>query len=160
MAYWKASPHQFGPGKVHIIHPEDANKTLCGVRLKFCPGEYAEQATATCLGCGRSFESQQERKAEFEKYKSDTAARQQEQEEKKRQWQAEYNAYLRSPEWNEKRAAVIKRANAICEACGQKRATYVRHISWQHVFHEPLFELVAVCSDCHEELTALDKPKE
>ncbi|MGO9461359.1 MAG: HNH endonuclease [Rhodomicrobium sp.] len=64
----------------------------------------------------------------------------------------EYNAYLESKEWREKRERVLKRENGQCEGCGIKPATQVHHRTYAHVFNEFLFELVAVCDDCHEQL--------
>lgn len=69
------------------------------------------------------------------------------------QWWQRYNAYLNSPAWAEKRLKVFKRANWICEGCGDNRATEVHHLTYDHVEHEFLFELVALCHDCHDRIT-------
>lgn len=61
-----------------------------------------------------------------------------------------YNEYLRTPQWAEKRALVLKRANGICEGCGVNAATQVHHLTYAHVGREMLFELVAICDACHE----------
>lgn len=70
------------------------------------------------------------------------------------EWWKAYEIYLQSPEWAAKRLKVFKRANWICEGCGDERATEVHHLSYAHVFHEYLFELVALCRRCHHEITA------
>lgn len=62
----------------------------------------------------------------------------------------EYKIYLRSPEWKSKRDKVLKRAGSICEGCGERAATQIHHLTYKHVFSEFLFELVAVCDNCHE----------
>jgi 5-methylcytosine-specific restriction endonuclease McrA len=64
----------------------------------------------------------------------------------------EYSEYLESPAWARKRALVLKRANGLCEGCGEKPATQVHHLTYRHVCNEFLFELVAVCSPCHDSL--------
>lgn len=68
------------------------------------------------------------------------------------QWRDEYSAYLLTPEWKSKRARVLKRASGICEGCGINRATEVHHLNYKHIFKEFLFDLVAVCDDCHERI--------
>jgi 5-methylcytosine-specific restriction endonuclease McrA len=66
--------------------------------------------------------------------------------------QKEYEAYLQSPQWRAVRAKVMKRADGLCEGCGALRPTQVHHLSYDHKFNEFLFELVAVCDQCHERL--------
>jgi len=62
----------------------------------------------------------------------------------------EYSDYLLSNEWNVKRQKVLLRANYICESCLENQATQVHHLTYKHVFKEPLFELVAICETCHD----------
>ncbi len=64
----------------------------------------------------------------------------------------DYGEYLSSDNWTRKREKVIARAQGICEGCGEKSATEVHHISYEHVGNEFLFELVAVCSECHDSI--------
>jgi 5-methylcytosine-specific restriction endonuclease McrA len=61
----------------------------------------------------------------------------------------EYQKYLESREWQAKRAKVLKRANHICEGCLSRPAVQVHHTTYANVGHELLFELVALCLDCH-----------
>ena len=68
------------------------------------------------------------------------------------EWWTKYNAYLQTPQWRAIATRVLKRANGICEGCGQAGATQVHHLTYQHVFNEFLFDLVAVCRACHERL--------
>lgn len=68
-----------------------------------------------------------------------------------------YLDYLRSDVWSMRRQAVFRRAHGICEACGMAAATEVHHLTYNHVGREPLFELVAVCTECHEQITAWDR---
>ena len=64
-------------------------------------------------------------------------------------YRAKYQAYLLSEQWKIKRIKVLKRAQGICEGCLDLPATEVHHRSYAHVFDELLFELVALCEDCH-----------
>lgn len=66
------------------------------------------------------------------------------------EWQQAHAAYIASPAWKKKRNAVIKRANALCEGCGEQKATEVHHLNYDHLGEEFLFELVAICRSCHE----------
>jgi hypothetical protein len=66
-------------------------------------------------------------------------------------WQA-YEKYLTSSEWQKKREKVLARASGLCEGCMENSATQAHHLSYEHVGDEYLFELVAVCDDCHEKL--------
>lgn len=67
-------------------------------------------------------------------------------------WNAQYQAYIRSDEWREKAHLVLKRCNWICEGCGKKKATQVHHLTYKNLGKEFLFELVGLCSDCHESI--------
>jgi len=69
----------------------------------------------------------------------------------------EYDKYLTSDKWNNKRLKVLERANYICEGCQENEATEVHHLSYKHVFEELLFELVAVCNSCHTFIHKEDK---
>jgi len=80
-----------------------------------------------------------------------------EREERHQKWWDEYNAYLASPEWLARRRKVLTRAQGLCEACLERPATQVHHTSYKHVRNEPLFELRAVCTICHEQITELDR---
>ena len=63
-----------------------------------------------------------------------------------------YDVYLESDEWKEKREKVMERANHICEGCRTTEATQVHHLSYEHVGREFLFELVAICNECHNRI--------
>lgn len=157
MSYWRADPHQWGPGQTHIIHP-DGDKTLCGVKLANCPGRLVPEVEHNCRGCAKVIEAQENRAAREAAWKVRQQQYQEEQEEKRRLWRLDYAAYLESPDWLARRAAVLKRADGRCEACGKKRSRLqVHHTTYRHVFHEPLFELKAVCEECHEQITAMDR---
>lgn len=63
-----------------------------------------------------------------------------------------YEAYLLSPEWKRRRELVLKRANYMCEGCGIKTAVQVHHLTYVRLYNEMLFDLVAVCLDCHKRI--------
>ncbi len=63
-----------------------------------------------------------------------------------------YNTYLVSEGWQKKRSTVLKRANNVCEGCLDRQATQVHHLTYNNVFNEFLFELVAICDECHARL--------
>ena len=68
----------------------------------------------------------------------------------------DYKAYLNSADWQQKRTKVLERAKGQCEGCWTKVATQIHHLTYSHVFAEFLFELVAVCDDCHGRLHSSD----
>ena len=76
-------------------------------------------------------------------------------------WWSWYKLYLNSRVWKEKRHAVLQYAKTSpgmyrCAACGgvfPALEIEVHHLTYQRVGREPLFDLVAVCRGCHEQLT-------
>jgi len=60
------------------------------------------------------------------------------------------HAYYASREWALKRNAVRTRANGKCERCGSDESCQVHHLSYQHLYNEPLEELQLVCENCHQ----------
>lgn len=68
----------------------------------------------------------------------------------KRAWHEWYRRYLLSSDWQMRREAVMQRAGGFCEGCRAHTATQVHHLTYDHVGYELLWELVAVCSDCHK----------
>jgi len=64
----------------------------------------------------------------------------------------EYGQYRASVHWKERCRLVFVREGWLCEACRQARATEVHHQTYEHIFHEPLWELRAVCRVCHARL--------
>ncbi len=66
------------------------------------------------------------------------------------EWWSWYTEYLQSPEWRAKALAVHRRANSICEGCGAQPSKQVHHLSYANAGAEFLWELVAICDDCHD----------
>lgn len=67
-------------------------------------------------------------------------------------WWQRYEEVLASPEWQERRRKVMERDHRLCQACRERPAVQVHHLTYKHLGQEPLFELVAVCTPCHERL--------
>lgn len=65
-------------------------------------------------------------------------------------WRENYEAYLASPAWQERRRLVLQRAGGICEGCLTRPATDAHHKTYAHLGEEFLFELLALCSTCHD----------
>jgi 5-methylcytosine-specific restriction endonuclease McrA len=70
-----------------------------------------------------------------------------------------YRQHLESPEWKAKRELVLKRCGGVCEGCGSASASEVHHVTYKHLGNEFLFELLGLCSACHDRLHA-DKDDE
>ena len=68
----------------------------------------------------------------------------------KPQLKAEYEAYLRSPEWQRLRTAVFERCGGICEVCKAAAAEQAHHLTYERLGHEELADLLGVCKPCHE----------
>ena len=67
-------------------------------------------------------------------------------------FEREYAIYLKSPEWGRRRSRVLQRAGGMCEGCLERKATQVHHLTYDHIYNEFLFELVAVCDECHKRI--------
>jgi 5-methylcytosine-specific restriction endonuclease McrA len=84
-------------------------------------------------------EQHRARWAEFERGRRDQAA----------EWRERYHAHLQSPEWASRRDRVHERAGGICEGCRTRAASETHHLTYRNLGAEFLWELVAVCSECH-----------
>ena len=149
---WVADPHEFGPGKTHLVDAENNERTLCGKWLKAVPGKMATTGRGTCKICLNAVENrkhnqimQEERQRESDRLERERAA-------KSREWWDWYNAYLRSAAWRERAALVRRRAGGVCEGCAMRQATQVHHVTYKHVGNEFLWELRAVCDACHDRI--------
>jgi hypothetical protein len=70
---------------------------------------------------------------------------------------SEYQVYLKSERWQEKRIHALERDGYLCQSCRKARATEVHHLTYRHIFNEPLFDLTSVCHPCHERITEIDR---
>lgn len=64
-------------------------------------------------------------------------------------WRERYEAHMASDKWARLRAKVMTRSAGICEGCLEEPATAVHHLTYKHLGDELLWELVAVCKNCH-----------
>lgn len=69
----------------------------------------------------------------------------------------EYSAYLLTPQWMAKRLKALERDGYMCQGCLNARATEVHHTTYSHLGAELLFQLISLCSNCHEWLHAEDR---
>lgn len=65
-------------------------------------------------------------------------------------YRSSYGAYLASREWALKKAAIEKRSGGKCERCRRAYATEVHHRTYEHLYAEPLEDLIHICRPCHE----------
>lgn len=61
-----------------------------------------------------------------------------------------YHEYLRSPEWQVKREAVLRRDDYKCQICNDTERLHVHHLTYKRKFNEPLYDLVTLCETCHK----------
>ncbi len=73
-------------------------------------------------------------------------------------WQSEaerkrqYDAYMQSPAWRFKRQQVLDRDGGICQVYRKREATEVHHLTYTRFGCEMLFDLLAICEDCHDRI--------
>ena len=68
-------------------------------------------------------------------------------------WWHQYNTYLQSESWKKKREKVLDRDGGRCQACLDADAEQVHHLNYKDLGNELLFDLVAVCTPCHDRIT-------
>ena len=66
----------------------------------------------------------------------------------------EYNEYLQSPEWKEKRRLKAEEQNYTCEICHKivRKGFHVHHKTYSRFMNESLSDLMFLCEDCHMKL--------
>ena len=74
-------------------------------------------------------------------------------------WWAWYDEYLKTDAWRTRRRKVLQRAGGICEGCRDRPAEHVHHKTYAHAGKELLFELVALCRECHTWCMASDNER-
>jgi hypothetical protein len=60
----------------------------------------------------------------------------------------DYEIYINSEAWKEKRKQILFRDNYQCQICFSK-ATDVHHLTYYHFKNEYDFELISLCNKCH-----------
>jgi 5-methylcytosine-specific restriction endonuclease McrA len=71
--------------------------------------------------------------------------------EARKQRQREYQQYLRSDGWKQRRQVALDRAAGFCEDCGARESFEVHHLTYKRKGNERPEDLVAVCRQCHKE---------
>lgn len=61
----------------------------------------------------------------------------------------DYQEYLASEEWEEKRVYLFRRALFRCQVCNGKGPLEVHHRTYERVGHEYPIDLTVLCRDCH-----------
>lgn len=124
-----------------------------------------------CDGCGKSLSGSMKRSEHYffkdytqwdgdlqeagaESYRSQYNEQNEERDAAYRDRQQEYQEiFLKSDEWREMRAKVLKRAGLTCEACLGAPATEVHHDGYSFGVAPPMWQLRAICRRCHERVT-------
>ena len=65
-----------------------------------------------------------------------------------------YQAYIASSKWRKKAERVKKRDNYQCQTCLETERLEVHHKTYEHLYHEPLGDLITLCSACHDAITS------
>jgi 5-methylcytosine-specific restriction endonuclease McrA len=61
--------------------------------------------------------------------------------------------YLKSPAWQTRRKAVLKRDNYTCQKCNINQVPLeVHHLHYRNFTEEPLSDLVSLCRSCHQSI--------
>lgn len=157
IALWRATGHQWGPGKVHAV-AAPGDKTECGKALIECPGRPVAGVEMDCRSCAKVIATREDRERQRVEWELRDLETQRQREEQSREWWASYDRYLASPSWRRKRALVMARCAGQCEGCGQWPASQVHHLRYPRsepgspawIEQEMLFDLIGVCEDCHE----------
>ena len=125
---------------------------MCGKTIEGCPGQTLDEkeAPVDCMVCLKAIETREKAQRMAAKWQIESQQRAIERARQNAEWWAWYNAYLLTPEWKRKRDLVMRRANRVCEGCGINSAIQVHHLTYEHVGNELLFELVAICHECHQ----------
>lgn len=75
-------------------------------------------------------------------------------------WWGSYSAYMASDAWWDRRCRRLELDAYHCQAklpgCTDA-AEQVHHLTYAHLGNEPLFELISVCTSCHDTITAMDR---
>ena len=79
------------------------------------------------------------REAQYKRAEAEYQRRQAEFEARREQRRTEYQEYLQTDEWWERRELVMQRANHLCEGCRLASATEVHHLTYEHCGHEFLW---------------------
>lgn len=63
--------------------------------------------------------------------------------------QGEYLQYLKTKHWANKKEELFSVRGTACEICASNSYLQVHHLSYEHIYNEPLIELQILCRKCH-----------
>ena len=64
-----------------------------------------------------------------------------------------YRRYIRSPEWEKRKAVRMEIDGYRCVMCGDTKALQVHHVSYRNLGHEDILrDLCTVCNSCHRKI--------
>lgn len=61
----------------------------------------------------------------------------------------DYNEYIQSAKWKEKRNRRVAIDRYRCQKCGSTSKLNVHHLSYEHLGDEPMEDLITLCESCH-----------
>jgi len=137
-------------GKIHAIR--EGERTYCGNERRYTDGFIAdgERGSVSCKGCIRSLDAADRSEQSAREWERRSAELAEQRQQERDEWWAQYSQYLQTPEWAQRRQLVLQRAGWLCEGCMAATASVIHHRTYEHVGHELLFELVALCRSCHQ----------
>ncbi len=62
----------------------------------------------------------------------------------------DYQKYLQSDEWKEKRDAALEYAHYRCQLCNSGKCLNVHHNTYENLPKEVPRDLIVLCEDCHK----------
>jgi len=133
---WQARPRK---APIHVLRPDDRTYTVCGKSIHEIGGQSLQEgvAASTCKACRDAVASHGNGTGE------DTRPRD-------AAWWQRYDTYLATSEWASVRERVLARAGGLCEGCRLQPASIAHHLTYCRMGSEMIFDLVAVCRQCHD----------
>ncbi len=71
----------------------------------------------------------------------------------------EYEKYLTSKAWKDKRIQLFILRGKKCERCPQTKYLHVHHKHYQNIFNEQMEDLEVLCRECHKKEHEINKIK-
>lgn len=71
----------------------------------------------------------------------------------------DYNEYMESDAWANKRFERLKKDNFQCQMCGSAKNLNVHHVTYERLGNEDMNDLVTLCNKCHSKVHSKDKKR-
>lgn len=68
----------------------------------------------------------------------------------------EYNDYIKSIHWQNKKLEYFRFHDKRCMECGNHKSIQLHHLTYEHIGNERLSELIPLCEMCHKSIHAVD----